>query len=349
MNVRLAHPGDASALSAFARQATGLDIPAAVWDWKYFSNPFGPSGLALALEGEAIVGMAGAFALPMQVPGGPCTASQVADNDILEPHRSTGTLFRLIETLNRAAGADSGRGFDFGLAIEQTRDFSTMMLGFETVAAIRKYVRILDPGRYLAARWHVPLGAGLGLPFRWRAHRAAVRLLRHQPVFALDRFDARFDALWARMRKAPIMVRKDAAYLNWRYARCPGVTYRTLGIGTATALSGAVIFHVAAKAGVRYGILDEVLCAEDAPGILDPLLAAATRELLGRQVSACMAWASQGDPLRERLLQAGYRERSTPHSLIARRGRVEAPDGFLAAEQNWMWSIGDSDSWIFPR
>jgi len=51
----------------------------------------------------------------------------------------------------------------------------------------------------------------------------------------LTRFDSRFDRFWQRIRDDyPIMLVRDATYLNWRYVDAPGVTYERLALEETT-------------------------------------------------------------------------------------------------------------------
>src|SRR5688572_11448465 len=146
---RMATVEDLARVSAFSRQAAGAEIPISYWRWRYFDNPAGPSGIAIACDGEQIVGLISAFAVPFRMGGQRLLASQVGQNDILTPYRSSSVYFDLVTTVFRELVDQPGVDFCFGVAIKETRDLSVMLMGFDEVGSIRKLVKIIDPVPHL--------------------------------------------------------------------------------------------------------------------------------------------------------------------------------------------------------
>jgi hypothetical protein len=77
---------------------------------------------------------------------------------------------------------------------------------------------------------------------------AARRALRLE---ALERFDARFDALWERAKPhLGIAVRRNAEYLNWRYVAMPTHRHERLAAVTPTGeVAGYVVWRPCQRTG----------------------------------------------------------------------------------------------------
>jgi hypothetical protein len=324
-------------------------VPRGFWDWKYFNCPTGQARLAIALDGDRIVGRIGWYGQRLHVQGTECVACQVADIDVLESHRQSGAFFRLEKLARKPAYEEYGIAFHFAVAIDTTKTISTRVLGFELVEPIRKLARLLDPIGYGAARVGVPAAGALGAP--WRAVTAAAlgRRAAGLTLAPVTHFDARFDETWAAARKLPLMLVKDAAYLNWRYLACPAVRYETLAAERDGRVDGWITTHVLARGGLRYGLVDDVLCRADAPETVGALLGAGLASLARRGAQVAIAWLPKHHAHDPAFARLGFRERPTPHYWIVRRGCSDLPKEELTRATNWDYSIGDSDYWMVPR
>jgi hypothetical protein len=124
------------------------------------------------------------------------------------------------------------------------------------------------------------------LPGRMR-RRSSLRLE------SLERFDARFDALWERAKpQLGIAVRRDAEYLNWRYVAMPTHRHERLAAITARGeAAGYVVWRpIPAGGGLVVWVLD-VGWDPGQRGVLETLLlavVAAAREQHATQV-LCVA------------------------------------------------------------
>jgi hypothetical protein len=344
MEYRMAVPEDAPALSAFAREARGMEFPEAFWDWKYFQNPFGPSGLAVAVDDGRIVARSGVFAMPFTSPWGQATGCQLRDSDVLPAYRSGGTLFHLSSTLLGQAPKDGWGDLMFGVAIQATRDVCVDLIGFHEVERVHKFVRILDPAPFLKRRLPLP-GLRLLICPLAVARRAAARRGQTLPVRPLDvAHDLSLDPRLAwRTGSGRFGVRKDARYLRWRYATCPLLDYQMGWVGDPDHPTGMLVWHTACREGVRYTILDECLMLPEAEGAGIALAQAAEEG-----AEAVLAWAMTPSDAAAELARAGYERRPTPFFLVA-RGSEDGPESNAVGDaRNWDFQLGDSDTWLVP-
>jgi hypothetical protein len=343
---RLAGVEDLDRVAAFSRRAAGVDIPPAYWRWRYYENPAGVSGIALALEGEEIVGLMSAYAVPFRANGRPLLASQMGHNDVLRSHRSANAYFLLASTVFRELV--DGRGFDFcyGVSIKETRDLSVVMMGFEEVGPIAKLVKVLNPVPHLRKKWRLPLPRGLGAVASLGRRRRAGRALQGLEASRFEHFSEVDLGRWTDAHPEKVCASRDPSYLEWRYVRCPLRHYQKLQLRSGRDLVGFLVHHAYEEQGVRYGVLDECFGLQ-AAGVA-PLVDLAVAELLDRDVDAIVAWAAPATPLYRALRERGFADRPSPRSLIVRPLGEGIPADVLASADSWYYTVGDAEYWLFP-
>ena len=341
--IEFCRPGDEQALAAFDRRRSGGPSLPEYWRWKYFDNPAGPACVAAARVGDEIVGTLGFLPVRTRVHAREVVATQQVDVAILPEHRGGGLYFQLAHAVIEEA-ARRGIAFGFGFATEETRALSVDFLGFDLVGPVHRLTKVVDYGHYASAL----LGRRIGRMLRPVTARA--RRLRDwstpsaRNVARIDRFDDRVDRLTESLTLGRIMVIRDAAYLNWRYADCPTVAYGRYAAGTQAALSGFVVFHTyEADGGVR-GVVDELVCSPDDPYTVRGLLSAALSDLAAAGAVTASCWHPAWHPLATRLRALGFREREARNYLIvvANRATGLEPEK-LTEDRSWYYTHGDSD------
>ena len=345
LTCRLATVDEVERVSAFSLRAAGVRIPPEYWRWRYFENPAGTSGIALALEGDEIVGLMSAFAMPFRLDGRTLLATQMGHNDVLKSHRSASAYFLLAATVFRELVENRGFDFCFGVSIRETRDLSVVLMDFEEVGPIAKLVRVLNPVPHLRKRSGVLLPRGLGRLAAIPAGRAARRALRPFAASTFEHFAEVDDGRWGRAHADHLSVSRESAHMEWRYVSGP-LPYRKLQLRSRGALVGFLVYHLYEEQGVRYGVLDE--CCGVEPEGVGPLVDLAVAELVDRDVDAIVAWAAPSTSLRAALRERGFASRPSPRSLIVRRLAEAVPNAVLASEASWYYTIGDTEYWLFP-
>lgn len=347
LTYRMAIVEDLASVAAFSRRATGAEIPIEYWRWRYFDNPAGPSGIAIASDGEEIVGLISAFAVPFRLGGQRLLASQVGHNDIITPYRSSGVYFELVSTVFRELVDQHGVDFCFGIAIKETRDLSMVLMGFDEVGSIRKLVKIIDPVPHLREKWNVPLPRWVGSLVAKR-HLGSHRALRDCTVSRFEHFGDAHDLALSQSHGHHLLVCRDASYLEWRYTDCPLQHYEKLQLSSGDSVLGWVVYHVLEQQGIRYGILDECFGSEEDGQGIGRLVDLAVVELLKQDASAIVAWAAPSTSLYRALRDHRFVPRPSLRSLIVRAVSDRVPAAVLAAEDRWYYTIGDTEYWLFP-
>jgi GNAT superfamily N-acetyltransferase len=212
------------------------------------------------------------------------------------------------------------------------------------------YVKITDGQMVLVPKVGRRTGRWLGwLPhLLFRRHRAATpsepleyRLVERAP----DDLDEVFDDFARACGR--LMIRRTAAYWNWRYSAKPCAPYRTLVARRPDKLVGAVVTSVQRQRGLEIGLVLDVIGRGGVRG-LGQLLRAAEEDLISRGVGLVTCQATS--PMLQQALRAeGYRSLS-PRSLPKRFHFVYRSTGVAGLPRepsqltDWHLTFGDSDN-----
>ena len=109
-------------------------------------------------------------------------------------------------------------------------------------------------------------------------------------------FPAEYDGLWQTARAGYAMcVRRDAAYLRWKYLDCPHVRYDQLEARREGALCGFAVSRVAEHQGLKLGWILDLYSAADDDAARDALLQAQLDAFLRAGVARVQAFAMHAE------------------------------------------------------
>ena len=215
-------PDDRRAVEALYRRVFGNDAAEASrlrWEWQYRNNPNNPGGdpeIWVAREGPAIIGQYATMPVRVAVKGREVTGSWGMDVMVAPERQRRGLGEVLFRTWDRNVGASLG----LGLSEASYRLFQK--LKWPDVGPVPCLIKPLSRRAFRQPQWPVALNRFISFltwPFvmvisRSRPLSAEVRIV--------PRFDDSFTVLWERLApKFDLAVRRDAAYLNWKFANAP--------------------------------------------------------------------------------------------------------------------------------
>ncbi|MFG0336039.1 MAG: hypothetical protein ACF8TS_21985 [Maioricimonas sp. JB049] len=344
---------DIEHLSRIVGRIHGLERKPEHLDWKYFQNPAGGPLSAVAEVDGRTVSHTGAIRTWFRVAGTARQASQEVDIFVDEALRSARAFFRLYRervNINECENID----FMFGFTIDKTSKISRKAMKFQRVGPVPRLVHVIDSRHFFHRRLGVkPVADVLG-----RVVNAAIALSRpqQQPVPAgmklvdVDHFDARFDALWERIRDDyPIMLRKDATYLQWRYRDVRDVEFETIALENASnsRIEGFCVVGINPLDSTRGCLVDLVTPRPGDAALNATLIAAAIERLRERQVATVAAWAFPHMHTYPVLQHCGFRLQPVEgQDLVCRHTGTGNPDDILPLlmqQENWCVAMGDSD------
>jgi hypothetical protein len=347
-------PEDFPAIVAMVRAYYG-DIETSREDflrWMYESNPSGKVHLWIARHRESgdVIGMH--VLLPMHASvDGEDAASALSFHALVDPtyHRQ-GIWSGLGDACHDAAIAADCR-FSFGVPNPNSHAPMVKRLAYQSLGDLDLFVHVVRPGPVIESSLSGPV-ASMGrvgvtalrpVLFRRGAARGG------WTVRELRAFDDRFDAVYADFRRRHrVLVRRDAAHLNWRYTGVPGRSYRIFAACRGTEVAAYAVLRHTEFRGVDSGILMDLGWA--GPEGPDAALAGLNHgvdALTADGAAAFFAFNVPGNPAGRILQRGGFRRPPgfllpQPFPLLYRplAGREDDPAGSL---RHWYFTIGDYD------
>jgi GNAT superfamily N-acetyltransferase len=310
------------------------------WRWQYLDNPHlaGAPAIWVAREDGNVLGQYASMPVRLWWAGREVDASWGMDVFVREEARGKGVGATLFTTWSDNVEVALGLGLtpsSYGLFKK---------LRYDDVGPVPFFLRPLDarallrrrlgPGLGDAAGLAVQAALALGRPERKRAHPGI-------EVRDVQRIGEDADALWEKARAGYAMcVRRDAAYLDWKYARCPHQAYELREARRSGVLAGYAVSRQQDYEGVRLGWIVDVFTAADDDDARDALIGAVLDGFRTAGVARAQAFAMNG-ALQGALRRRGFLQRPSPMQFCV-RARVDS-GGALQRRPDWHVVFGDSD------
>jgi GNAT superfamily N-acetyltransferase len=327
-------------------------VDAAALAWRYDQNPVGPA-VSLLARPPGGQGVSGYACSPRRAlsRGDEATLAVVGETgDVMTdpPWRKRGIFSRLDREAMRET-ARLGWPLVFGLPNRRSAHIF-LELGWEAIGTVRPWTLVLDAGaggRELRAR-EGRLRGLLAPLAAWRA-RAARRRLGHAgrglEARAIERFPAEVEALSRTVeRRFAFMVRRDAAWLDWRFLRAPSGLHRAVGLYDRVGVFAGYALVQVPRPGERLGYLVDLLAADEEA--LAAALAAGLDALERQGAALVQATAIDGSWWRGVLERSAFQP-SRPESALSVILHVHRPEHPLAAAarpaSGWYFTDGDRD------
>ena len=334
---------DRRAVEALYRRVFGPDAAEANrlrWEWQYRRNPNNPGGtpvIWIAREGPSVIGQYATMPVRLQVQGKELAASWGMDVMVAPERQRQGIGEILFRTWDRHVDASLG----LGLSDSSHRLFRK--LRWPEPGPVPCFIKPLTRRALKNKQWPEAINrlvSAVTLPFvqmiaRTRPLRAEVEVIK--------RFSPEFTDLWTRLApRFQFVVRRDAAYLNWKYIEAPHVRYCVAALKREGRVEGYAVYrHLQEPRGRVTSLVDFLVDARDEAG-LKTLLRWVDRE----------ARDADSDKVRTFALYAGYRRllkksgyfqvKSTMEFTVKVNG-LELPPSFYEDTSTWHVTLGDSD------
>jgi hypothetical protein len=336
-------PEDRRAVDALYRRVFGHDAAEASrlrWDWQYRRNPNNPHHepeIWVAREGTTIVGQYATMPVRLSLSGKEVPASWGMDVMVAPERQRQGLGEVLFRTWDRNVGASLG----LGLSDASYRLFQK--LRWPDVGPVPCFVKPLTRRALRRPEWPLAVNrfvSAVTLPFvrivaRNRPLRAEVRLLH--------RFDDSFTELWTSVApKLGLAVRRDAAYLNWKYTSAPHVRYAIAALRRDDRNVGYAVYrHLYEPHGRVTLLVDFLVDPDDADG-LATLLGWMDREARRADSDKIRTYAMHA-AYRRVLKKCGYFQVKSGMEFVVKVNAMEMPPSFYEQTDDWHITLGDSD------
>ncbi len=336
-------PDDKRAVEALYRRVFGNDAAEANrlrWDWQYRRNPNNPRQepeIWIAREGPALVGQYATMPVTLSIKGQQVQGSWGMDVMVAPERQRQGLGEVLFRTWDRNVGASLG----LGLSDSSYRLFQK--LNWPDVGPVPCMVKPLTRRALRRPNWPVFLNgivSALTLPIvmivaRARPLRAEVRLIQ--------RFDDSFTALWETLApKFDLGVRRDAAYLNWKYVSAPHVRYSIAVLRRDDQNVGYVVYRHLYEPRGRVTLVVDFLTDPEDEGALRTLLHWIDREARQADSDKIRVFAMHAG-FRRVLRRSGYFQVKSTMEFVVKVNGIDVEPAFYEHTDNWHITLGDSD------
>jgi len=336
-------PDDRRAVEALYRRVFGNDAAEASrlrWEWQYRNNPNNPGGdpeIWVAREGPAIIGQYATMPVRVAVKGREVTGSWGMDVMVAPERQRRGLGEVLFRTWDRNVGASLG----LGLSEASYRLFQK--LKWPDVGPVPCLIKPLSRRAFRQPQWPVALNRFISFltwPFvmvisRSRPLSAEVRIV--------PRFDDSFTVLWERLApKFDLAVRRDAAYLNWKFANAPHVRYSIAALVREGATAGYAVYRHLHEPRGRVTLLVDFLTDPDDEQGMATLLHWVDREARQADSDKIRTFAMHAG-FRKVLRKSGYFVVKSTMEFVVKVNGTDVPPDFYEHTDNWHVTLGDSD------
>lgn len=336
-------PDDRRAVEALYRRVFGHDAAEASrhrWDWQYRRNPNNPGHepeIWIAREGPAIVGQYATMPVKLSLKGSEVLGSWGMDVMVAPERQRQGLGEVLFRTWDRNVGASLG----LGLSDSSYRLFQK--LNWPDVGPVPCLVKPLTRRAFRRPNWPVPINrlvSALMLPIvlivaRTRPLRAEVRLIQ--------RFDDSFTALWDELApKFDLAVRRDAAYLNWKYVSAPHVRYSIAVLRRDNRNIGYAVYRHLYEPRGRVTLIVDFLADPDDEDALGTLLHWIDREARQADSDKIRVFAMHAG-FRRVLRRSGYFQVKSTMEFVVKINGLDVDPSFYENTDTWHITLGDSD------
>jgi GNAT superfamily N-acetyltransferase len=336
-------PDDKRAVEALYRRVFGHDAAESSrlrWDWQYRRNPNNPGQepeIWIAREGTTLVGQYATMPVKLSLKGREVQGSWGMDVMVAPERQRQGLGEILFRTWDRNVGASLG----LGLSDSSYRLFQK--LKWPDVGPVPCLVKPLTRRALRRPNW--PMGinrlvSAITLPVvmivsRARPVRAEVRLIQ--------RFDESFTTLWETLApKFDLAVRRDAAYLNWKFVSAPHVRYSIAVARRDERNIGYAVYRHLHEPRGRVTLLVDFLTDPDDEAAFRTLLNWIDREARQADSDKIRAFATHAG-FRRILRRSGYFQVKSTMEFVVKINGIDVAPLFYEDTEDWHVTLGDSD------
>jgi GNAT superfamily N-acetyltransferase len=258
------------------------DSSEAFWAWKFDRNPHGPARIWVGDDGGEIAGCYILNPVTLQVGEATIHGAQAVDAAVNPDYRGRG-VFTDLARVALTGATDEGIGLVFA---------------FPSAGALGGQIRVGFKPQFV-----VPMASR---PLLWPPRPRRFDGLTLNEV---NKFDLRFDAFAKCGRNREVSVRRDAAYLQWRYYAHPTKTYETITCERDGEIYGYCVLNVDATRKVAHGLVVDFQVLPESGSTARFLAYHALRRLHSLGARVAVSWERHTGPEQEALRSFGFSRR----------------------------------------
>jgi hypothetical protein len=334
-------PDDHRGVEALTRRTSGPDAVGAErlrWDWAHRRNPSNPSGepdIWVAREGPTVIAHYATVPVRLSVRGLDIDGVRGTD-PVVAPER---TRQGLDEALVRAC--DRNRDAVLTLAEPEPARQLVERLGWPPAHGVPRLVKPLTRRAFRVPTLPRMVNRLISVVTYPLVHLVS----RTQPLRAecepISRFDDVFTRLWDRLaRKCDLAIRRDSAFLNWRYVEPPHERHSIVALKRQGELRGNAVYQHRQEPLGRATLLVDFLVDPDDVGGLKTLLRWVDRAARAQDADKIRCYVLNAR-YRRVLRRAGYFSGRSHLAVAVKLNALKVPPAFDADTADWHVTYGD--------
>lgn len=311
----------------------------ASWAWQYERNPQSPQGpvVYVAREASHPLGQMGTMPVSLWWGGREVRAAWGVDYFVSPDAEGQGHSIALAKAWMQNVDVA------LALGLAHTSYMICRRLGFRDLGFVPFFQAVVDPAAVARRRYGRVASAFL----RPLAAAVAWRTRRRRPVDPaievrnVGSIGPEYDTLWERARGGfDACVRRDAAYVRWRYRDTPRRQYQIREAWRNGTLTGFTVTRHEDYRGVGLGWIVDLFAAADDGGTRDALLTDVMRGFVEARVARVQVLCTS-DALARDLRRHGFFKGEAKGHLCARPNGI--PDLESTTSGRWHVVFGDGD------
>jgi hypothetical protein len=336
------HPDDRRGVEQLYRRIYGTEAADAIrlrWDWarRNPANDGDTPSFLIVREGPTVIAAAPLMPVRVSIRGLEAEGAWCADPLVTVERQRRGLGESLLRAWDRASGVALGAALSDGtrFLLEKIRWPKPVTLPCLVKPLSRRALRIPTWPRAVNR-----LVSAVTLPFVRVVARA--QPLREQ-VEVVRRFGRDIDQLWERVApRLDLAVRRDSAYLNWKYIEPPHVRYSVAVLRRDEEPHGYAVYrHLREPQGRVTQIVDFLVDPEDERG-LKTLLRWIDREARAEDSDKIRSYVQHGR-FRRVLRRSGFFVVKSNVLLNTKVNAVQVPQDFYERTDGWHFTWGDGE------
>lgn len=333
---------DRRGIEQLYRRSFGTEAPEALrlrWEWEHRRNPAaqGDASFLVAREGPTVVAAAPMMPVRVSLQGRDVDGAWAIDPLVATERQRQGLAETLLRTWDRQVGVG------LGARLSSTTALLLERMRWPAPVTVPCLVKPLSRRAFRQPAWPVAINrlvSAISLPFVRIVARA--RPIRDE-VEIVRRFDHGFDDLWARVAGSiALAVRRDAAYLNWRFVEPPHVRYTVAALRRDGEIEGYAVYrHLREPHGRVTQIVDLLADPADERG-LKALLRWVDREARAEDSDKIRCHVTHA-AYRRTLRRSGYFPVKSAATLHVKVNAADVPSDFYTRTDGWHFTLGDGE------
>lgn len=357
LTIRQAQPGDREGICALFKTVYGRRKRIEEYRWLYERNPSGRHRTWVAVDGETgqVVGARPVFPWRMKIGTEEILASQAGDAMTHPAWRGQG-IFTALVMAAWSGLRDEGIPFSYSFSnpgslsvYNKVKISDEETVGTHEIGTLCRWVRPLRWEALLARRtgnaWlSAPLGRLADIATDVVTHLGHAGDPAGLTVRAIDRFDERFNELWATAaRPFPVIGVRDAAFLNWRYIDTPHRRHTALAVERGDTLLGYVVVELLPGSdGIIEGHISDFLVVPE-PAAFDALMDGVLRWLRKATAAQGVFTALEGHPYDGQLRRWGFVQRPSQRPFAVHIHVPTDRENLPLDPHQWFLTLGDRE------